>query len=114
MDHKFIMDVNDPLFGVLIPTTDAWDGEPEDNPPIIWYAEGYGMLNLKDYMPNQLKNGVNEFLEGMVFVRFVPTSENLSKWFFEIISEKMVPLKVQVNSVRFNETPKSMAEYTTE
>jgi 6-pyruvoyltetrahydropterin/6-carboxytetrahydropterin synthase len=114
LDHKFIMDVNDPLFGVLIPTTDAWDGEPEDNPPIIWYAEGYGMLNLKDYMPNQLKNGVNEFLEGMVFVRFVPTSENLSKWFFEIISEKMVPLKVQVNSVRFNETPKSMAEYTTE
>ncbi len=101
IDHKFIMDINDPIIQSL----------PFINTSQYQYAEGdYYVLPNRDPKTAAIKDVV----EGLIFVDFVPTSENLSKWFYRIIKEKMAPLNISVSSVTFKETPKTSAQYTEE
>lgn len=102
IDHKFIIDVNDPLFERITGL------EKSD---ISWHnwnnieAAKYGTFELgMDLI-------LNEHLESFVIVNFVPTSERLSAWFYYIAQEKMSKLGVKVASVVFNETPKSESVY---
>lgn len=116
IDHKFIMDVNDPLFEheVLTPLFSV----QRDN---ILYSEfvkyalienswGFKVVN-KTYYEN-LPEYLIEKYEGMVFVDFVPTSENLCFWLNQIVNKKMNPLGVKCSKLEFRETPKSRATYT--
>ena len=48
----------------------------------------------------------------MVFVDFVPTSENLRSWIFSIVKDKMATLPITVDAVEFWETPKSHCRVT--
>lgn len=111
LDHKFIMDINDPL--LPFECSHLYDGHREIKGEMIHFnpLEQYWTINLSRIDALKYEVALKEKYEGMVFVPFVPTSENLSKWFFEIVREKMLPLKVQIYSVAFNETPKSMAQY---
>ena len=106
LDHKFIMDINDPLFNHEVPDYD------NRRITIKWDAKGFGLL--EGYNNEGLENiskAVAEKYEGMVFVKFVPTSENLSKWLFEIVEEKMKKINVEVDRIDFFETPKSQSTY---
>ena len=100
IDHKFLVDINDPLFTTIT-------GYSKDQ--IKWVTHSgtlYGVFELDEATPIE-----NEFYESFVMVSFVPTSENLSKWFYNIAKAKMDKMGVSVHSVTFNETPKSEAVY---
>ena len=101
VDHKFIIDINDPLFEVITGRM----------PLEVQYQEyqgaKFGYFELHHSTPV-----VNEHLESFVVVPFVPTSEELSKWFYNIVEARMAPLGVEVDSVTFKETPKSTAVYS--
>lgn len=98
LDHKFIIDINDPLFETLLP-------HYANKENFMAFKEGYKLvdLNIIKEEPNHIK----EMYEGFVIVDFVPTSENLSAWLLGIIQEKIKPLNVKVSKVEFYETPKS-------
>lgn len=85
IDHKFIIDRNDPLFEMMIFVEDRVDEKTE--------------------------SAAEEYTEGFCIIDFCPTSENLAKWMFEIVQEKMAPLGVKVQKVEWWETPKSRSTY---
>ena len=101
LDHKFILDINDPLFSTLLPHINKDD--------LIKFEEGYLLPDL-----NKLKDEeshIIELYEGYVIVDFVPTSENLSAWFLKIVQNKMEKLNIKVSHVEFLETPKSKSTF---
>ena len=123
MDHKFIIDINDPLFenlaGDILLTTD-------NNLP--WYENLMVDYNSKydyarpdlDHITNILsklnisdaqKQALFEKYEGLIIVNFVPTSENLCKWWFEVANKMLKELGIDVVSVEYWETPKSHCRY---
>lgn len=103
LDHKFIIDRKDPMFNTIIP-----NGE---NLPWIKASEGYSIIDPM-YFKFLTDNSLIEILEGFVVVDFVPTSENLSRWLYEIVDNKMKKLGVKTNSIQFFETPKSQSIFT--
>jgi 6-pyruvoyltetrahydropterin/6-carboxytetrahydropterin synthase len=97
LDHKFIIDINDPLFNDLLPKITKQD--------LIEFKEGYKLINL-----TKLQNEPDyliEMYEGFVIVDFVPTSENLSAWLLKIIQAKMEKYNIKVSKIEYFETPKS-------
>lgn len=108
IDHKFIIDKNDPLFNVLF---FEFNERTKDNfgTKTISFDDKYSIpdiTNLKN-APDHIK----EYYESFVIVNFVPTSENLSKWLFDIVKEKMSKINVKTSKLEFYETPKSKSEY---
>lgn len=97
LDHKFILDINDPLFETLLPhyTKDE----------LMDFKEGYKLVDLTKIQNEAIH--IKEMYESYVLVDFVPTSENLSAWLLEVASEKMQELGIKVSSLEFAETPKS-------
>lgn len=85
IDHKFILDSNDPNYDVIIGKTSLTYDKPSHY----------------------------EHEESFYVVDFVPTSENLCKFFFEkaseILNDGIAPAKVV--GVRFKETPSSECVY---
>lgn len=122
LDHKFIMDINDPLVPHEVPdfleyshvsgTLSAGE-QILDLSKCIYFDEGYWMLDLSR-LPANTPQAVIEKYEGMVFVDFVPTSENLSAWLLGIAQEKMAKMGVNVVAVEFWETPKSHCKVSVE
>jgi len=100
IDHKFIIDINDPLFEQITntPKSELIDMEYE--------GAKFKIVPLLDNDPIG-----NELRESFVVVDFVPTSEEIARWFYDIASKKMAGLGVKVSSVIFNETPKSQSIY---
>lgn len=104
LDHKFIMDINDPLLN-----HELGEHHHEIKSSLINHPGGFWTINNPlNWDPNP---AVGEKFEGMVFVDFVPTSENLSKWIFNIVQEKMNKINVNVDHIEFFETPKSRSTY---
>lgn len=99
VDHKFVIDINDPLFQRIT------GFDPRQAPEFEWFEDGFAVLPLTH---GDLEN---EFRESFVIVDFVPTSENMAKWFHTIIQKKMKRIGVKVSKVTFYETPKSKSEY---
>ncbi|WP_152019405.1 6-carboxytetrahydropterin synthase [Aliarcobacter butzleri] len=98
LDHKFILDINDPLFSTLVPNIKKED--------LIKFDEGYFSIDLTNFRNEEL-----ELYESYVVVDFVPTSENLSVWFLKIVQEKMNGLNIKVSKIEFLETPKSKSTF---
>jgi 6-pyruvoyltetrahydropterin/6-carboxytetrahydropterin synthase len=121
LDHKMILDLQDPLLKEECNYLLNDDGE-FDTDLIYAMQEGYWLPDLthikKDlnnmdkkwpgtYGPGE-KDAIYEKYEGMVFVDFVPTSENLAGWLLEIAQKKMEGISnVRVKAVEYWETPKS-------
>lgn len=101
LDHKFIIDKNDPLFYDLL--SHYVKDKKMDKSKFFYHEEGFYTPRLESLNEVELI----EKYEGMVVVEFIPTSENLTKWILEIVQKKMRPLDVLVESVEFWETPKS-------
>ncbi|MEA1913878.1 MAG: 6-carboxytetrahydropterin synthase [Campylobacterota bacterium] len=97
LDHKFIIDIHDPLYDTMLPHYNKSD--------LNRMPQGY-------YVPDLtlIKNEPDHIMElysGYVIVDFVPTSENLSAWLLTIVQDKMLPLGIEVSKVEYYETPKS-------
>lgn len=101
LDHKFILDINDPLYSKLL--SDVKKDE------LIKFDEGYYLVDLTKFKDEETY--LTELYEGYVLVDFVPTSENLSAWFLKIVQNKMDKLGVKVSHVEFLETPKSKSTF---
>ena len=98
LDHKFILDINDPLFKTLLPNIDKKD--------LISFKEDYKTVDLTNF-----KNELLELYESYIIVDFVPTSENISAWLLKIVQNKMDKLNIKVSKVEFLETPKSKSTF---
>lgn len=100
LDHKFIIDENDPMVDNIIPGgTGNWDW--------ITHNDNYLTINPESYKDED--PDLQDILEGFVMVEFVPTSENLSSWMLDIAQAKMNGLDIFVKSIEFFETPKSQS-----
>lgn len=99
LDHKFIIDIHDPLFETLLPHYSKEE--------LLKHEKGFYTVNLDKI--KEEPSHIKEMYEGYVIVDFVPTSENLSAWFLRITNNKMKTINVKVSSVEFYETPKSMS-----
>jgi len=105
IDHKFIFGMDDPFFSrlllentlvsVYVPDTDFKIGS-------VFDLSKYKNKESADY----------EIAEGYFIVDFVPTSENLSKWMYDLVQAKMDRIDVNVSKVIWWETPKSQSTYT--
>lgn len=110
LDHKFIMDINDPLLPHEVPFIFGPDNE-------INFVDGYLEKNENGFytIPHQLLLGLPrpliEKYEGMIFVDFIPTSENLSKWLCDVVNMKMNKIGIKCTQIQFYETPKSESNY---
>jgi len=113
VDHKFIIDINDPLYDtmlgypsreclieVCVPETDHIAGHVVDIDK-VWTAG-----DLAEDSPTY------EYYESFFIVDFIPTSENLSKWVYDLTTPKMERIGVKVGEVEWWETPKSCARYS--
>jgi 6-pyruvoyltetrahydropterin/6-carboxytetrahydropterin synthase len=99
LDHKFIMDLHDPLINHEIYS------HFNIPPKFISKFDNYFILDPEEY--KDFPTYVKEKFEGMIFVSFVPTSENLSEWLFNIVSERMQEINVKITKIEFFETLKS-------
>ncbi len=102
LDHKFIVDIDDPLlFESFLPFLKGQDS-------LILQNEGHYISPVEDSWAPHYK----ELHQGVVVVPFVPTSENLAKWFYKIVQEKLKSKGILVGAVELYETPKSRAFYS--
>lgn len=133
LDHKFILDRNDPIFstmlnGTIEPTVHVdtvSSGRIQGTEKEVLNISGGRQLLLQPaIMPGtdhiagynldveQLDGPEREFFEGHFIVDFIPTSENLSRWLYDAVQAKLDTIGVSVNRIEWNETPKSRAVYT--
>ena len=126
MDHKFVIDVNDPLFsnlaGDILLTPDeslSWyenlmvDYNSEYNyarPDLDHIADILSKLNISDAQ----KQAIFEKYEGLIVVNFIPTSERLCQWWYEVANKMLNGLGIDVVAVEYWETPKSHCRYQPE
>ena len=126
MDHKFIIDRNDPLFenlaGDILLTSDknlSWyenlmvDYNSEYDyarPDLDHITDILSKLNISDAQ----KQAIIEKYEGLIIVDFIPTSENLCKWWYEVANKMLNGLGIDVVAVEYWETPKSHCRYQPE
>lgn len=111
LDHKMIMDLNDPVLKTVYPLLSPYnmfDAHSIDY-CLNYIVEDYFTIyeGLYEGLPTHDK----EIYEGLVLVDFVPTSENLSKWLFEIVQRKLEGYAI-VEKIEFWETPKSCSIYS--
>ena len=106
LDHKFVLDRNDPLFFDMM--SHYCSEEAMDETRFLFHQEGYWTPRLE--VVERSIGAIREKYEGMVVVDFVPTSENLTAWLLDIVQKKMASLGIRVHSVEFWETPKSHCE----
>ena len=98
IDHKFIIDINDPLFPTLLP-------HYKNKENLISMNENYRIPNLTIVQNEEIY--IQEMYEGFIIVDFVPTSENLSAWLLEIVQNKMSQINIKISHLEYFETPKS-------
>ena len=98
LDHKFILDFNDPLFETLLP-------HYKDKKDFYKMSQDFMLLDLS-IIKNEPTH-IQEMYEGFVIVNFVPTSENLSAWLLGIVKEKMDKINIKTSHLEYFETPKS-------
>lgn len=112
IDHKFILDINDPLFKRMIaigPSADFDNCTKKVFIPGTTHLVGWVIATEKLALAND--GPQREYLDGFFLVDFVPTSENLSAWTHGLIQIKMDKLGVKISRVDWWETPKSRATY---
>jgi 6-pyruvoyltetrahydropterin/6-carboxytetrahydropterin synthase len=109
LDHKFIIDRNDPLFFDLMSHYCDAEGRM-DEAKFLRHREGHWTPRLE--LLGAAPDALFEKYEGMVVVDFVPTSEQLTAWILTIVQRRMEPLAVEVTAVEFWETPKSHCRVT--
>lgn len=103
VDHRFILDLHDPLADEMV----SGRALVPVYVPGTEYIAGW-TLDLEGVEPGTPDY---EYLEGFFVVDFVPTSEKLSQWAHQICQAKMIRLGVMVDKIEWWETPKSCSVY---
>jgi 6-pyruvoyltetrahydropterin/6-carboxytetrahydropterin synthase len=121
IDHKFILDINDPLFESITGVTNNRDWSK----CLVYYTitEIDGKLELiatdkeKSLFSNfnrHYEEFNNEHKQSFIIVDFVPTAENLCNWFVRIFDRMktigLIPAKIQLSKIRLFETQKAYVE----
>ncbi|BDR25793.1 6-carboxy-5,6,7,8-tetrahydropterin synthase [Pseudomonas phage sp. 30-2] len=97
IDHKFIIDANDPNFSKI---TNA------SKYSTISF-EHYGIFDTSEETVEHEKEHADSF----VIVDFVPTAENLAKWIWEYAESILEQKGITVSKVEWWETDKACATY---
>lgn len=127
LDHKFIVDLNDPWFNNITGLEPVYvDGSLRHftgRRPFNTTTESQ-LIAKPVYVPGtqiitgwkadvfEMAGPEREFIEGFFFTKFLPTSEHFSQWVHGIATEKFRDLNVRVSRVDWWETPKSRSSYT--
>ena len=116
LDHRFIIDRHDPMYHQLVNSVYIDLAAVTDQAPLKPIkVPGTEVIVAREVDLDRLVRHAHtadyEVLEGYVVVDFVPTSENLSKWIFEIAQCKMSNIGVNVTQVDWFETPRSRSSY---
>jgi len=109
IDHKYLVDIHDPAnFDTFYHMWDESTSKFKDG-SLIKQPEGHWIINPEFYsaFPEILQTKY----ESYVILDFVPTSENLSKWMYDVMTQKIKSTGVKVHKVEWYETPKSRATY---
>ena len=115
LDHKFIMDIQDPLLPSELSELHSLDTKELDTQYLITDNRGFSTIALGQLvedlsldLDNPGDRAIYEKYEGIVIVDFVPTSENLAGWLLTVAQEKMKGIpNIKVSAVEYWETPKS-------
>jgi len=100
IDHKMLLDLNDPLNEENVVWVLEDDAERIDREKLIWFEENYwipDITQIVEYMESWEKNpllnpknkAIYEKYKGIVFVNFIPTSENIALWLIDIVQNKI-------------------------
>lgn len=128
LDHKFIIDLHDPLFSKIMDADPIYDPLSKE---FVWVRPHTQLETSKEkdlivanvYVPetnipvgwvinvDNLSGTEKEFLEGFFIINVVPTSENLSKWIFDCVNAKMSIIGIKTTRIDWFETPKSRSSY---
>ena len=107
LDDKYIVDINDPAnFDTF---HHFWKDGKLDDSVLIKQPEGNWIINPKAYA--EMEDILQTKYESYVIVPFVPTSEQLSRWMFDVMTMLMQSTGVKVHKIEWYETPKSRATY---
>lgn len=104
IDHKFIIDKNDPLFESMVgvvPLTEVYVPGTDCVAGLVVDMDKLEVEHGHDF----------EYLESFFVVDFTPTSENLCLWASTITDAKMSKLGVKTTGIDWWETPKSCSRY---
>lgn len=118
LDHKFVIDKNDPLIKVILngqfeSNTSFSSNVVVQNIPIIDVKCAGVDIEIGQYLDTfNMDTLYSEFYDSFVLVDFCPTSENLSKWLFHIVKDKMAKIGIDVVRLDLFETPKSRSTYS--
>ena len=125
LDHKFIIDMNDPLFEDLAGDLclseknkrtfdDLMVTVNTEYNFVIPDLEQLMALNVWDELRDDQKQAIFEKYEGIIIVDFIPTSENICKFIYEVANKMLNELGIDVVAVEYWETPKSHCRYQPE
>lgn len=122
LDHKFIIDMNDPLFEDLAGDLCLSEKNKRTFDDLMVTVnteynfaipdlEQLMALNVWDELRDDQKQAIFEKYEGIIIVDFIPTSENICKFIYEVANKMLKGLGIDVAAVEYWETPKSHCRY---
>ncbi len=122
LDHKFIIDMNDPLFEDLAGDLCLSEKNKRTFDDLMVTVnteynfaipdlEQLMALNVWDELRDDQKQAIFEKYEGIIIVDFIPTSENICKFIYEVANKMLNELGIDVVAVEYWETPKSHCRY---
>ena len=125
LDHKFIIDMNDPLFEDLAGDLCLSEKNKRTFDDLMVTVnteynfaipdlEQLMALNVWDELRDDQKQAIFEKYEGIIIVDFIPTSENICKFIYEVANKMLNGLGIDVVVVEYWETPKSHCRYQPE
>ena len=125
LDHKFIIDMNDPLFEDLAGDLCLSEKNKRTFDDLMVTVnteynfaipdlEQLMALNVWDKLRDDQKQAIFEKYEGIIIVDFIPTSENICKFIYEVANKMLKELGIDVVAVEYWETPKSHCRYQPE
>ena len=125
LDHKFIIDMNDPLFEDLagdLCLSEKNKRTFDDLMVTVNTEYNFAIpdldqlmaLNVWDELRDDQKQAIFEKYEGIIIVDFIPTSENICKFIYEVANKMLNGLGIDVVAVEYWETPKSHCRYQPE
>lgn len=109
LDHKFMLDVNDPNFAIITGVSPEAGAEQKDMRMTNYVKNGEPFANLGMIYPSESESA-QLHRDSFVLVNFVPTSENICKH-LKTLAQKMIGDVATVSALELWETKKSYCRY---
>lgn len=110
-DHRFVIDINDPAFESI--TGVSWDAEVftpvEINGLLVGHEFNIDAVAART--KGDLLSAEREVLSGFFIVTFIPTSEQIVKYIYDIAHHVLSPYGIEVLCAKWKETEKSQAVF---